>query len=101
MFKTPRRSRRKDNTSFTHTSSSNPVPDPTNTYASGTAKKFRSTRTKKRQISFVNHPNINNIVNGINESFESAHSSAEQLETDSKMSIDSNDLLSVDDDNNE
>ena len=99
MFKTPRRSRKKkDNTSSTPVSASNSVPDPTNTKATGTAKRYRSTRTKKRPISFVNSPNVNNIVNGINESFESAHSSAEQLETDSKMSIDSNDLLSLDDD---
>ena len=63
MFKTPRRSRRRNNTSSTPTSASNPVPDPTNKDASEPAKKVRrSTRAKKRTISFVNHP--------INESFE-------------------------------
>ena len=49
-------------------------------------------------MSFVNHPNVNNIVNGINESFDSAHSSAAQMETDSKKSLDSDELLSCDDD---
>ena len=97
MFKAPRRSR-KDNTSSTPASASNPVPGPTNNDASGPVKKVRSTRSstraKKRPISFVNHP--------INESFESSfESAAEQLKTDSKMSIDSNELLSLDDDNNE
>ena len=91
IFKTPRRSK-KDNSS-TPTSASNPVPDPTNKDASEPAKKVRrSTRAKKRTISFVNHP--------INESMESSfESAAEEHKTDSKMSIDSNELLSLDDDN--
>ena len=93
MFKTPRRSR-KDNTSSTPTFAFNPVPDPTNKDASEPAKKVRrSTRAKKRTISFVNHP--------INESFEvesSFETAAEQSKTDSKMSLDSNELLSLDDD---
>ena len=50
MFKTPRISRRKDSTSSTPTSASNPIPDPTNAYASGPAKKVKSTRTKKDQF---------------------------------------------------
>ena len=93
MFKTPRRSK-KDNTSSTPASASNPVPDPTNKESEPAKKVRRSSRAKKRTISFVNHP--------INESFESSfETAAEQSKTDSKTSIDSNELLSLDDDNNE
>ena len=48
MLKTPRRSRRKDYTSSTPTSVSNSAPVPTSTHASGSTKKIRSTKTKKR-----------------------------------------------------
>ena len=47
IFKTSRRSRRKDNTSSTPASACNPVPAPTSTHASGSAKKIRSNKTKK------------------------------------------------------
>ena len=50
MLKTPRRSRRKDYTSSTPTSVSNPAPAPTSTHASGSAKKIRNTKTEKKQF---------------------------------------------------
>ena len=82
MFKTPRRLRMKDNTLSTPATTSIPVPTPTTTHVStpGSAKRTKSTKTKNRPICFLNHPNVNSIVAGINESFESAHSSA-QIET--------------------
>ena len=66
MLKTPRRSKMKDNTSSTPAFASTPDPAPTNTRAStpGSAKRTKSTKTRKGSISFVNHPNVNSIVAG-------------------------------------
>ena len=89
MFKTPRRSRRKDNTLSTPATTSIPVPTPTTTHVStpGSAKRTKSTKTKNRPICFLNHPNVNSIVAGINESFKSAHSSALMKIESKKVSI--------------
>ena len=99
MFKTPRSQRRKSNISSTPpvvASIPVPIPSPTPTTkrssTSGPAKRTRS--SQKRPISFVNGPNVHNMIAGINESFESAQTST-QMDTDNN----NDDLLScVDDD---
>ena len=64
-------------------------------------RKNQKQQNEKNIISFVNHHNVNNIVNGIHESFESAHSSAAEMETDSKKSLDSDEVLSCNDDDDD